>query len=218
MHKKIFYGFLLLVLILSACSESTNATELTDNPNELITPEGSVPNQPAEEATATPSITPSPPLPPPPPTPVPDQPEETTGDYFTLGDPVPTGEKWRLVNADWDLWMVNQDGSQTMEVSIPDILDYQVLDISVSPSGEYVAFHGEVNVEYSDLYLWSTVNGGLELIAELFTGCKPNQDEQACADMWLATGGMAWSHDGRQLAFTGAQLGASSDLYVYTSG
>jgi len=120
-----------------------------------------------------------------------------------------------LIKANHELWLVNQSGEQYIEIRIPEVLNYQNLEIAVSPSGEHVAFNGKVDFEHSDLYLWATVDGGVELIAELFTGCSANQEDDECADMYAATGGMAWSHDGNLLAFTGAHLGSSSDLYVY---
>ena len=195
MHKKVIIGFILLVFILSACSENTNSETASLNSNESQAAQGVKANEPDGNS-------------PPPPAPAPNQPEGSSITNIILGSPVPTDQQYRLVSADYALWLVNREGSRVIEVRLPAILqDYQSLGIEVSPSSDWVAIHAATQANDSALFLWSPVYGSLDKITELFTGCSPNQERELCEDIWRATGQMAWSHDSSQLAFTSAHLG-----------
>jgi hypothetical protein len=159
-----------------------------------------------------PTFTPIPSVAPPTPT-VPAASLTTTGPWLVY----PT-------NAGQALVARNSDGSGTTRVDIPPLLDTTDLTTGLSPKGGLVAFRTGLPSQPAEtaLYLLSLPQARLERITPLFSESEQaliqgGQDPRAAdaAAGVVQPDALAWSPDGRYLAFIAALERNAADLYLY---
>jgi dipeptidyl aminopeptidase/acylaminoacyl peptidase len=142
------------------------------------------------------------------------------------GNQLPEEEYQFLFATELGLWTVGADGLGLTQVSdVPPVPsdDHTVL---VAPGGEHVAF---ITSSMEDRYrglrlmLLSFPEGTVEEITPLTSPeTEPDADALQGDDRleivraFVDVDSMAWSPDGRRLAFTSAHAGPSSDVYVYS--
>ncbi len=125
------------------------------------------------------------------------------------------------------LWAVNADGSGLTQLTGDTYITTGYdLKTAISPASGHVVFVSQSSLRAYDptLHLLWLPNGEDTIITRLMApdaalGAGGIQDPF----MWAiaaveAEGGLAWSPDGAQLAFIGAQDGPTADLYVYSVG
>lgn len=145
--------------------------------------------------------------------------EPSTGPWLVLNTaPNGTGEG--------SLWVVNPDGSGLRQVfASPYALSPHESSAAVAPSGGYVAFisQSDGNLHNLTLNLLTLPDGLVQVITPLTTlETEPAPEAlggdpalEAARAVFEATS-LAWSPDGRKLAFMGMMQGPTSDLYVYS--
>ena len=190
------------------------------------------------------SITPTSPAPP---TPVPPTasstaPSETAAAVSTY-PPLQTAGPYlvylRGSGAGQELVILDADGNGRMTFPSPltdasgDVSFIPPLADLVSPDGKWLAYYTGSARQASDLALnlMSLADGSTRLVTRLLSADYPGNFTEAAAELgqdntaeslqeaFLAgiTRSIAWSPDGRYLAFAGQMDGTSSDLYVYDS-
>jgi hypothetical protein len=197
----------------------------------LLTACGPAPTSEPPAALAT-TAPPSPSVPPtsieqPGPTPVP----LPTLPSLPEGPLSPNGP-WLLIPADDGLWAVNPDGSglthlfDMLSLLSPDLAgcpDCPFYRVFAAPVGGCVAIV-EVDAAYPEypprLYLLTLPGGEPRVVTELIPTMEVfgSRFQAYYEDVWAAVGvwnQLAWSPDGRSLAFNGAMDGPSADLYLY---
>jgi WD40 repeat protein len=191
--------FLLTVLVLTVCIPACRLSTR-------------LPYTPTMRPTASPTTIAASPSPPPTPTvtlpPTPPSPISQVG-------------PWGLLRTRHSVWVVSPDGSGLARLVEEDGAIFQA---AASPSGGLVAFVAADKREmFSDLRLkyltlpdgearrlTHLLPPGTEII-QAYTG-----DSLYEATRSIRRTALAWSPDGRQLAFVGAQGEASADLYIYS--
>jgi Tol biopolymer transport system component len=116
------------------------------------------------------------------------------------------------------------DGTGRRVIPLPDDAQVASLVQAVSPGGRWLAYHtgaagGNASRGPSDLALnlMDLSGGGTRVITALLSAGYP--DDAGSSQQWEALvygiRALAWSPDGRRLAFAGQVEGPSSDVYVY---
>ena len=124
----------------------------------------------------------------------------------------------------WDgLYMINYDGTGLEKISSQQMFKPQALAEALAPQGGRMAFvtSSEQN-EYRNmvLHILELPSGYQEAEIPLTSAyTEPGSNMQPGDDYspWMASGELAWSPDGRSLAFTGLINGTSSDVYLYST-
>jgi len=192
-----------LILILPACG----------------TPPGPTPTATvAATSAAAPSSTPQPPTmtPAPPST---QAPTETAASPAVLPESLSASGPWLVVKAEDGLWAANADGSGLTQF-VNSILINQ---IAPAPGGGHLAFIESNPQQFNGLTLTLlTLPGGeVRTITPLqkegvdYLAFDIGQPEFESARAIVEHKALAWSPDGKVLAFIGAQDGPSADLYTY---
>ena len=160
--------------------------------------------------TAVPSAAPPPTIPPVPTSAVPLTPE---GPWLLfLASKLQTQGWWRQV------WAVNADGTGLNELIDEHVLTFDAQPVVSIEQGFKLAYVTRTDWDVNDptLKIISLPGGEIEIIA-LLTG--PTGGEPPVPADYVSTavreGGLAWSPDGRWLAFVGALDGKSVDVYTY---
>lgn len=170
--------------------------------------------------------------PPPPPTPTPTTAPSMQPDAAPLSETGP----WLLVANALDgrtvdsLWALNPGGSGlTRLVADAVIVGPHEFPMAASPLGGHVAYVTADDTQWHNLTLnlLSLPSGETQTITPLTSAqTEPPPDaptiNDPAYDAAFAIAGvdrnLAWSPDGRQLAFVSAHQGSSADLYIYTPG
>lgn len=126
------------------------------------------------------------------------------------------------------IWAVNPDGTGLTELASGLIVARRNRGSAISPMGGYLAFITATDEEYRglSLNLLKLPEGEvirLSLLSSSLTEPEPGADPNLPQALPLSvitsiahSPSLAWSPNGRQLAFVGAQDGLSADLYVYS--
>ena len=205
MNRSIFIS-ISLILLTAGCTTSADSTTPDSQPT--VPPTSTI-------TSLTLAGTPSP------------SPERATESPKPPEEPLSDTGPWLVFRANGELWAVNPNGS-----GLTHILDrsgegspLRVWSYNASPAGGILAL-----VEVADgltpntpmLGLLSLPEGAFTPVTNLlptdldYGAIDPGQYEIAI-DRWAAvSGGGSWSPDGGRLAYSGAQDGPSSDLYVYS--
>ena len=118
----------------------------------------------------------------------------------------------------------NVDGSAALHIVIPPLLYAADLTRGLSPSGGVIAFRTGLRSQPAEtaLYLLSLPQGTLERLTPLFSESEQamiqaGQDDRAAdaAVGVMRTDSLAWSPNGRYLAFIAGLDRNASDLYIY---
>lgn len=216
--KKIFLACMIVLIV--GCSSLTQIS--TDLPYATQT------NTPVSTATpkpATPTVTPFPPL-------------QTNGPYFSYFRKI--GEEYQLVMLDSD-GKGRKEISFPQEIQDAITrLDFSPNMRFVSPNGTWMAFFTGRSSDFNahqglqpyklNLNIFNLKTGKIEVVIPLLSKDYPNNFTEAekqigqpqIKDYMLQgtfdlgiTKSIAWSPDGRYLAFAGQMEGLSSDLYIY---
>jgi len=157
--------------------------------------------------------------------PIPIEPDPTQKEDPTPDRPLSSGP-WLLVEAEDGMYAVNSDGSGLSYLTVELPLVIQDLEKSVASQGGRVALvtsTDPLRMANLTLKLLSLQSGKFETITPLTSvETEPGQNAEPgdpAFEVARAISGLhnlAWSPDGRQLAFMGAMNGPSSDLYVYS--
>lgn len=238
--KKALSPFFFLILILAtACTVAEPATTprlLVDTPMQtstfiplptntsIVAPTYTYPTYPSKTSPSSPTatITPLPGL-------------KTEGPYLAYQRR--TGEQYEIV-------LLDIDGLGQQVIPFPEDANMQTKNYGatgyLSPDGKWMAYfsgsagkcmgNGTENTNDLTLKLLNLKNGQTQLVTRLLSADYPNNFIEAAralgdpkitaADLQNAfvcgiPAGLAWSPDGKKLAFSGQMAGISSDLYVY---
>lgn len=124
------------------------------------------------------------------------------------------------------IFSVTEDGSRVTQLVAGPIaigLEGYGRQTAVSPNGRYLAFSTPSDVP-TTLQLLDTDSGAISLITPLFSEETQPRPEDDClgkdnfsnrCQAGFTVGEVAWSPDGKMLAFVSAHAGSSSDVYVY---
>jgi WD40 repeat protein len=225
--KKIF-AFLMLVFLLSACMATAPVPPPTDTPGDTPTP------APTLMVTDTQSISPTPSNLSPTIVPIQHSALKTSGPYLAY---------LRSQADQFEIILTDADGIGQKIIPYPANANTQAglssLN-SLSPDGKWLAYYtgsagecmgnGAANPSDLTLNLLNLTDGKIQVITHLLSQDYPNNFLQAAQQLNQAgitagqlqnsfvcgiTQSIAWSPDGKQLAFAGQMDGLSSDLYIY---
>ena len=162
------------------------------------------------------------------------QPLPTHTPIPTVNPPTPTSPPTSLTaNGPWLLYptragqsliALNWDGSAASQVDIPSLLDPSDLANSVSPKGGAIAIRSGLrsSPDQTALYLLRLPAGQVQLVTPLLSPTEQGlvENGQDSRALEAATGvvqrsSMAWSPDGRYLAFIAALDRNCADVYLY---
>jgi len=137
--------------------------------------------------------------------------------------PISRTGPWGLLRTRDSLWVVNEGGEGLTRLVEESGI---ILEAAASPSGGRVAFITAADVEtLLDLRLkyLTLPDGVVRPVASLLPPGVGITEAHIGVPLFEATrsirrDSLAWSPDGRRLAFIGAQSGTSADLYVYSLG
>ncbi len=130
-----------------------------------------------------------------------------------------------VIRTDEGIWIVNSNGTKVTQLARDNVIAPSDFKAAVSPRGEYVAY-----ITSSDLQQWKnltlkllkTSDGSVKTITPLTakttdpTLISPDDPAFDASRAILDITSVAWSPDGKQLAFISAHDGVSADLYLYT--
>jgi WD40 repeat protein len=135
----------------------------------------------------------------------------------TPAGPLNTNEAWLLFLARKDhseyLWAVNQDGTGLTQLSEERVLTFAVQPGGSLATGGLVAYATWTDEEGPSLKFLSLPDREIQTVIPL--GIR-DSDDDGLIGVALEYGGLAWSPDGRYLAFVGEMAG-TSDVYRYDS-
>lgn len=133
---------------------------------------------------------------------------------------------WVALPSQQRLWAANLDGSGLMPLINQASLSWYVQQVAAAPQGGYLAFTAawdNDNLAGMTLFLADLPDATVETLTELsWEGTTPPQSPQVCDPNFEAAraitmdNALAWSPDGRKLAFIGAHLGTTADVYIYS--
>ena len=133
---------------------------------------------------------------------------------------------WVVIPSKERMWAANPDGSGVTSLINQASIQWYVQKVAAAPQGGHLAFTASWEPEGLQgltLFLLKLPEMTLETITELTSpATAPPADPQICDPGYEAAraatigSGVAWSPDGRMLAFVGVQDGPTSDLYVYS--
>jgi WD40 repeat protein len=223
MRKTTLVLIFICVFVVSGCGMTASPTQPTvESPATVFPTLTSSPLPTATELPATPTLTPEPGL-------------RTNGPYFGYFRHVPGWSDPQFV-------LMDADGGGRKIIDLPDeITDTSPISVRyVSPDGKWMAFYtgyaGRENEKMLSpgtydltLNLLDLTTGEKQIITPLLSRDYPNNFVEAVKeindsyirpeDLQLAflaiTQAIAWSPDGKYLAFAGQMDGLSSDLYLY---
>jgi WD40 repeat protein len=123
------------------------------------------------------------------------------------------------------IWIVNSNGTKVTQLVKDNVIAPGDFKAAVSPRGEYVAY-----ITSSDLQQWKnltlkllrTSDGAIKTITPLTvkttdpTLIPPDDPAFDASRAIIDIKSVAWSPDGKQLAFISAHDGVSADLYLYS--
>ena len=121
---------------------------------------------------------------------------------------------------DWSrqVWAINADGTGLTEIIDENVLAFKVQPVDPLEQGVRVAYITQSDWDATDttLKIISLPGGEVETITPLadHTGDDPPVSRFDLTTA-IEEGGLAWSPDGRRLAFVGALDGKSVDVYAY---
>jgi Tol biopolymer transport system component len=157
--------------------------------------------------------------------PIPLEPDPTQGEDPTPERPLGMGP-WLLIAAEDGVWAVNADGSGLTQLTHEIPLSSQDLDRSVASQGGHVALitsSDPSRMANLTLRLLSLHTGNFEMITPLTSAETepapsdgPGDPNFEVVRALSELHNVAWSPDGRQLAFMGAMNGPTSDLYLFS--
>jgi hypothetical protein len=130
---------------------------------------------------------------------------------------------WLLVETDKGLWAANLDGSGLTQLTDVDYWDYRLL-VALQPKGNLVAFISPAgsDLHHMALNLLSLPDGSITRVTDLTSA-----ETEAYAELQPGAAGyeallsvrdrhnLAWSPDGRRLAFVGVMDGPTAEVYTY---
>jgi len=218
--RKLLFISIIFFWMLGCIGISTAPTAL---PTETVAPLSQPTVVPAPSAApspaAAPALTPEPGL-------------RTNGPYFSY---------FRQVNGVYQLVLMDADGAGRKVIELPqELIDPNLGMKFVSPDGHWLAFYTGTAGDFTKmpapgtsdltLNLLDLETGRMQVVTPLLSKDYPNNFEEATKklnnpDTTAGTlfgafvGGiaqaLAWSPDGKYLAFAGQMNGLSSDLYIY---
>lgn len=157
--------------------------------------------------------------------PIPIEPDPTQMEDPTPERPLGLGP-WLLIEAEDGMWAVNADGSGVLQITTDIPVYSQDLGKSVASKGGYVAWITSSDpdrMKNLTLKLLNLQTGKYETITPLTSAdtepapnAEPGDSTFEVARTLSGLHNMAWSPDGSQLAFMGAMMGPSSDLYLFS--
>jgi hypothetical protein len=185
-------------------------------PSATITPTSTVTATPTPTVTATPTFTPR----------ATRLPSATPTISPLLSSLAPNGP-WLLVSAQDGLWAAAANGDALTLLESQKIAAPGSLSVAVSPAGgriAYVVYREEGDARSLALRVRSLPGGGLEAEFPIGSGLGTQGGPLAPADAagvdavraLLLPGSLAWSPDGRSLAFTAAMDGPIVEPYVHS--
>jgi hypothetical protein len=132
---------------------------------------------------------------------------------------------WLIFSASNGLWIANSDGSTLTQLTKEAILGPSDLTHGLSPDGKMLAFiSGDPDSMHNlKLSLMTLPDGKVKLVTSLtsnatepgpWTGTLDAKTDAVRSITEVDS--MAWSPDGKSLAFIGLQAGPTADLYSYT--
>lgn len=207
MHRRARFAALLLALMLPGCVRAASPTPTATPTREPSpTPHFPASDTPGPSPTVTPSETPTPTLIP------------------TITPPLNPDGPWLVFGASDDqrvgpkLWVGNADGTGLRSMVSRGVLNFAVQPSASASHGPLVAYitHSGGDRHKMELNLGRLPDGQPETIASLIhdlPGQPPIDDFNA--ETAVEDGGLAWSPDGRSLAFVGQIDGPSMDVYRY---
>jgi Tol biopolymer transport system component len=225
--KKIF-AFLILVFVLSACTATAPVPPQTDTPGDTPTPAPTLMVKDTQSISPTPSNS-SPTI-----VPIQHSSLKTSGPYLVY---------LRSQVDQLEIILTDADGIGQEIIPYPANANTQASQPSLnslSPDGKWLAYYtgsagecmsnGAASPADLTLNLLNLTDGNIQVITHLLSHDYPNNFMQAAQQLNQAgitasqlqnsfvcgiTQSIAWSPDGKQLAFAGQMDGLSSDLYIY---
>lgn len=130
-----------------------------------------------------------------------------------------------VIHTDEGIWIVNSIGTKVTQLVEDNVIAPSDFKAAVSPRGEYVAY-----ITSSDQRQWKnltlkllkTSDGSIKTITPLTvkttdpTLISPDDPAFDASRAIVDITSVAWSPDGKQLAFISAHDGVSADLYLYS--
>jgi WD40 repeat protein len=142
-----------------------------------------------------------------------------------LGDHLTAGGPWLVISASSGIWAANADGSGLTQLTQDLVIAPSNLEKGIAPGGRLLAFvSGDADhLHHLKLNLLTLPAGTVKTITPLTNpSTEPGPDAVMLDDKIEATravtefNSVAWSPDGKTLAFIGIQDGPSADLYTYS--
>lgn len=145
-----------------------------------------------------------------------------TVDPQLLGTPFEAGP-WLIISSSDGLWALSYDAYQLVQLEASPILAPARLESGMSPSGAHLAYilsSGPQKPGGLTLVIQHLPDGQRRAVIQLSADSGSSSSEESsntdARRAILSMEGLAWSPDGRWLAFTGMQDNLSADLYVYS--